>query len=467
MSPHRWANIGCAVVYSIAAGMAFGSLFLPLYEGPKGGPSCNDYLPHMGESGHVLSCTYQTYLAEVHRNGMVSPISVSDSGCPTFRFRMYAGAAMAVIAGAASLLVAFLALADAGLVTCAGLLAAVGPRAFGLLPAALGATAFASLAAAFGIVVGHYYAANPCNHSSASLSDDPAVRIGSGVTVTLIALISIAAAEAFRFFLRFTGRLPPRHSASAQCRISLHTAAEVRRGMHMAVIVLAFLALVFPLFATETDVRFDLVDDSSRPSTVTQTRRYFSFWRHSIVVWRYAVEGAAEAQLSYEVNEVCDLQCLSAYARVGAAFAIVGAITALFGAVRGSTVRSVISRLVVGPQVAEAGTATSLFLTRAAVASDVCCFACIWAALIQASYLFLEVRCDGQLALANRGYRIAPDASPSGYVSLLSAAVASAVALIARAVEHCFGGPLDEDVAPDVDKAGRLIVVVASAGDSV
>ena len=166
------------------------------------------------------------------------------------------------------------------------------------------------------------------------------------------------------------------------------------------------------------------------------------------------------------MNEVCDLQCLGAYARTGCAFAIIGAITALFGAVRCSTVWSVISRLVLGLQVAEAGSATSLFLNRAAVASDVCCFACMWAALIIASYLFVEVRCDGHLALANRGYRIAPDASPSGFVSLLSAAVASAVALIARAIEHCIGCvPLDEDVAPDVDNAG--LIIVASAGDSV
>lgn len=104
----------------------------------------------------------------------------------------------------------------------------------------------------------------------------------------------------------------------------------------------------------------------------------------------------------------------------------------------------------------------SFALTRAAVASDVCCFACIWAALIQASYLFLEVRCDGQLALANRGYRIAPNASPSGYVSLLSAAGASAVALIARAMMYCFSSPpLDDDMAPDVgagtDRTGLII----------
>ena len=113
-------------------------------------------------------------------------------------------------------------------------------------------------------------------------------------------------------------------------------------------------------------------------------------------------------------------------------FAIIGALAALFNVMRGTTVWSAIRR-VTGPHVRTC----SFVLTRAAVASDVCCFACIWAALIIASYLFLEVRCDGHLALANRGYRIAPDASPSGYVSLLSAAVASAVAsavaLLARA----------------------------------
>ena len=272
MSAHRWASIGRAVVYGIVAGMAFGALFLPLYEGPAEGHSCSDYTSHMDEQSQIPSCTYQTYLSEV-RNGIVPPMAASEGQCPTFRFRMYAGASVAVISCAASLLAALLALAGAGLVACEGLQLTVGPRAFGLLPAAFGATAFASLAAALGIVVGHYYAANPCNHSSASLSDDPAVRLGSGVTVTLIAFAFIAAVEGFRFFLRCTGCLPPftaddssQHTLRVYS-VSRRTTAEVRRGAHLAVIVLAFLALVFPLFATETVIRFDPVDDSSRPST--------------------------------------------------------------------------------------------------------------------------------------------------------------------------------------------------------
>ena len=51
--------------------------------------------------------------------------------------------------------------------------------------------------------------------------------------------------------------------------------------------------------------------------------------------------------------------------------------------------------------------------------------------------MFYGARCNGQLALANRGFKIAPDATSTGYIFLVLAAVASAASVLPRFVDYC------------------------------
>ena len=411
---YRRLSLGRAFVYFLAAAMAFGSLFMPLYVSEYDGV-----------------CAQQTYSAKTFGGcgeqqwdeGRVE--RVADSACLTFRLRMQAAATMAILSIITSLLTALSAVSDAWLAgRCSCLVRAIGPRGFGCVSAVLSATAFATLVIAFGIVVGHYHSINPCDFSNASMAEDARNSLGPGVFITLCAFTAIGAVEALRFILIRAAWLPPSTAADSPLARGSGPSlgggalflfvAKVRRWAPAAVLLFAVLALHLPLCATTAETDFS---DESDHDFRTYTHLVVSFWGITKEVRTFEMQNVQWVLRVHESSVAGGFECISGHAKAGAAFVIAGAVAAVVALLAGFPSKGGLF-------------VPTVFVYRAAAFADVCCFACIWLGFIIAADMFFGVRCDDRLALANRGFNIAPDPSSSGYVFLFLAAAASAVCVL-------------------------------------
>ena len=508
---HRF-NFGRALVYSVVAGMTIGSLFMPLIDNATG--NSNYYYYSYLTYFKVVTERYDHSYANskmVHSESS----AIADSTCLTFRLRMQAGAAMAILSIISSLLTALFAVSDAGLVGCSCLVSAMGPRGFGTVSAVISLTAFTALVAAFGIIIGHYHAKNPCDFSYTSMSQSDSQGLASGIIITIFAFIFIVAIEALRFLLIRAAWLPPskegppgadpapdaskgrsvsetahalinpygefspaeatanggtqagsdgqQSSASGSLvRVAVDSTAQqaltvARLVAHVVVFALALASLIVPLFGTEERV------DNNFPYRVV-SKAMLSFWQTIVDVTLYTYDydkrDYVRERSSSSTAAIEDLGCVADFAHAAAAFVIIGAVCAL--------VTAVLSCLDMAPlrrAMSSAGPSLFVNLARAAALADVCCFVCMWLGFILATDMFYGARCNGQLALANRGFRIAPYASASGYVFLVLAAVASAVIGFARAVAY-FCGVAPVGGTPTHGGTSDLAVRLTAGGDN-